>query len=88
MGMESLKLTLSLGVFAAAIVVCRIGMDWAVLGGLGFGLIGFIGWFMAPGQTSLGERLGNGYIGAFLGLCIGFAVGGAAEFIWARLSAA
>ena len=84
-GMEALKLTLSLGVFGAAICLCLMRLDFAGIGGLACGLVGFVGWFMTRGQASLGERLGNGYIGAFMGLCLGYAVGGAAEFIWTRL---
>src|SRR5262249_12596197 len=84
-GMDNLKLSLSLCVFGAMIVLCVLRMDWAGVGGLGCGALGFVGWFAARGQTTLGERFGNGYIGAFFGLCLGFAMGGVAELIWRQL---
>ena len=83
--MEALKLTLSLGVFGAIVLLCLMRLDFAGVGGLACGLVGFVGWFLTRGQASFGERLGNGYIGAFFGLCLGFALGGAAELILRRL---
>ena len=81
-GMETIKLVLSLCVFAAMIALCLVRRDWAGFGGLGCGVIGFVGWFFTRGQASFGERLGNGYIGAFFGICLGFAIGGVAELFW------
>lgn len=86
-GMEAIKLFLSLCVFGAMVLLCLLRLDWAGVTGLAFGLIGFVSWAYTGAPTSMGERLGNGYVGAFIGLCLGFALGGAAQFIWAQLHA-
>ena len=86
--MEAVKLFLSLCVLGAMVVACLLRFDIAGLSGLAGGVLGFLGWFLAAGQSSWGERLGNGYVGAFVGLCLGFAVGGVAQVVWQRLGTA
>ena len=83
--MDTFKLTLSLCIFGAMIALCVLRFDWAGMSGLACGAIGFVGWFFTRGQTTLGERLGNGYIGAFFGICLGFALGGVAQLVWRQL---
>lgn len=85
--MDTFKLSLSLCIFGAMIALCILRFDWAGMAGLACGAIGFIGWFFTPGSTTWGERLGNGYIGAFFGICLGFAIGGIAQIIAHQLQA-
>ena len=82
--MATLKLTLSLCVFGAIIVLCLVRLDVAGICALSAGAFGFIGGYLTPGQTTVGERIGNAYIGAFLGLCLGFAVGGVGQLMWQK----
>ena len=83
--MAGLKLILSLCVFAAMIVVCVMRWDWAGITGLAAGALAFVGWSLTGGHASMGERIGNGYIGAFMGLVLGFLAGGVAQLVWERL---
>ena len=85
--MEALKLLLSLCILGAMIVLCVLRLDMAGYGGLAGGALGFIGWFLTGGHSSMGERLGNGYIGAFVGTCLGFLCGGAVMILLQKLAA-
>lgn len=84
--MEALKLFLSLCVFGAMIALCLLRFDWAGMTALAAGALGFIGWTLTGGGVSWGERLGNGYVGAFMGLVLGYLAGGVAQILWERLA--
>jgi hypothetical protein len=85
--MATLKLTLSLCIFGAIIVLCLVRLDLAGVSALSAGALGFVGGYLTPGQSTVGERIGNAYIGAFVGLCLGFALGGLGQLIWQKFGA-
>lgn len=76
--MDALKLLLSLGVYAAMIVLCILRPDVAGMAALGGGALGFA-WRYIFTSGSAGERLGNAYGGSLMGLCLGYAIGGIAQ---------
>ncbi|MGE3143686.1 MAG: hypothetical protein AB7L65_10225 [Hyphomonadaceae bacterium] len=88
--LDTLRIGLSLAVYAGMIALCVLLADYGGLGGLIAGLIGF-GWrFLEPGQQSLGERFGNGYAGSLMGLPLGLIAGAAIYYgaaHWADLRA-
>lgn len=73
---DALKWLLSLIIYAGMIAICVLWRDSGGLIGLAAGGLGFALRYLEPGQTSVGERLGNGYIGSLIGLVLGF-IGGA-----------
>ena len=83
--MEGLKLFLSVCVFAAMIALCLLRFDWAGMTALVAGALGFLGWSLTGGNISWGERIGNGYVGAFMGVVLGYLAGGLAQILWQRL---
>ena len=73
--MIGLRLLLATAVFAGMITLCVLGWSY---GGAG-GLIGAgIGFLLRLGGRGLdwGERIGNGYVGALMGMPVGLLVGG------------
>lgn len=77
-----LKWALSLAMFAAMLGLCLYRLDAAGIAGLAGAGLGF-GWgYIAPGQSTTGERLGNGYFSALMGLCVGFALGAVGHLAW------
>ncbi len=77
--MDALKLLLSLGVYAAMILICILRPDYAGMGALIGGALGFVVRYLTGGN-SVAERLGNAYGGSLMGLCLGYAIGGIAQF--------
>jgi hypothetical protein len=66
---------LAFAVFAGMITLCVLGWSY---GGMG-GLIGAgVGFLVRLGGRGLdwGERLGNGYVGALMGMPVGLLIGG------------
>lgn len=74
--MDGLRLILGIAAFVGMVVLCILGWSYGGAGGLiGAGL----GFFLRIWGRGLdwGERLGNGYVGALMGLPVGFLIGGA-----------
>ena len=73
--MNGLRLLLALAAFAGMIALCVLGWNYGGMGGLiGAGL----GFLLRLGGRGLdwGERLGNGYVGALMGMPVGLLIGG------------
>lgn len=73
--MNGLRLLLALAAFAGMIVLCVLGWNYGGMGGLIGGALGFV---IRLGGRGLdwGERLGNGYVGALMGMPVGLLIGG------------
>ncbi|GEM_PF-3086544 len=73
--MNGLRLLLALAAFAGMIVLCVLGWNYGGMGGLIGGGVGFL---IRLGGRGLdwGERLGNGYVGALMGMPVGLLIGG------------
>jgi len=70
-----LRALLTFGVFAGMIALCVVGWNYGGVGGLIGGALGFL--LRLPGRgLDWGERLGNAYVGALMGMPIGFLIGG------------
>ncbi|MEZ6024502.1 MAG: hypothetical protein R3C16_14040 [Hyphomonadaceae bacterium] len=74
--MTGLRLILGLAVFGGMIVLCVLGWSYGGVGGLIGGALGFFLRIWGRG-LDWGERLGNGYVGALMGLPVGFFIAGA-----------
>ena len=85
--MTGLRLVFGIAVFAGMIVLCIVGWSYGGAGGL---IGGALGIFLRMWGRGLdwGERLGNGYIGALMGLPLGFLIGGVYALGWPVLQAA
>jgi hypothetical protein len=70
-----MRLILTIAAFAGMIALCVLGWNYGGMGGLIGGGIGFL---VRLGGRGLdwGERLGNGYVGALMGMPVGLLVGG------------
>lgn len=73
--MNGLRLLLALAAFAGMIVLCVLGWNYGGMGGLIGGGVGFL---IRLGGRGLdwGERFGNGYVGALMGMPVGLLIGG------------
>lgn len=71
-----MRLLLSVGAFAGMVVLCVLGWSYGGWGGLIGGGLGFL---LRLGGRGLdwGERIGNGYVGALMGMPVGLLLGGA-----------
>ena len=71
-----MRLILSTVAFAGMVALCVLGWDYGGVGGLIGAGIGFV---LRLGGRGLdwGERLGNAYVGALMGMPVGLLVGGA-----------
>jgi hypothetical protein len=71
-----MRLILTVAAFAGMIALCVLGWNYGGMGGLIGGVIGFL---LRLGGRGLdwGERLGNGYVGALMGMPVGLMIGGA-----------
>jgi hypothetical protein len=71
-----MRLILTIAAFAGMIALCVIGWNYGGAGGLIGGALGFL---LRIGGRGLdwGERLGNAYVGALMGMPVGLLVGGA-----------
>lgn len=73
--MIGLRAILTIGIFAGMIALCVVGWNYGGVGGLIGGALGFL--VRLPGRgLDWGERLGNAYVGALMGMPIGFLIGG------------
>lgn len=73
--MDGLRLLLSTAAFLGMIALCVLGWDYGGAGGLIGGVLGFV---LRLGGRGLdwGERIGNGYVGALMGMPVGLLAGG------------
>ena len=71
----SLRFLLSLGVFGGMIALCVVGWGIGGMGGAIGGMLGALLGFARRGYDA-GERLGNVYTGALVGMPIGLLAGG------------
>lgn len=74
--MNGLRLILTTAAFAGMVALCVVGWNYGGAGGLIGGAVGFL--FRLGGRgLDWGERIGNGYVGALMGMPVGLLVGGA-----------
>ena len=85
--MDVVRLILSVAAFAGMIVLCVLGWSYGGAGGLIGGALGFL-LRITGRRLDLGERLGNGYVGALMGMPIGLLIGGVYTLGWPYLQAA
>lgn len=73
--MQGLRLLLVTAAFAGMIALCVLGWSYGGMGGLIGGALGFL---LRLGGRGLdwGERIGNGYVGALMGMPVGLLIGG------------
>jgi hypothetical protein len=85
--LDGLRLLLTAAAFVGMVALCIIGLSYGGAGGLIGGAFGFL---LRLGGRGLdwGERLGNGYVGALLGLPLGLLCGGLYVFAWPAVEAA
>jgi len=85
--LSGVRLVLIAGAFVGMIALSVIGFHYGGLGGLIGGALGFL---LRIGGRGIdwGERLGNAFIGALMGLPIGLLIGGVAYLIGPSLIAA
>ncbi len=70
-----LRVLLTIAAFVGMIALCVVGWNYGGMGGLIGGALGFL--IRLPGRgLDWGERLGNGYVGALMGLPVGLMIGG------------
>ncbi len=70
-----LRYVLTIGAFVGMIALCVVGWEYGGVGGLIGGALGFL--IRLPGRgLDWGERLGNAYVGALMGLPVGLLIGG------------
>ncbi len=73
--MNGLRLLLTIAAFAGMVVLCVFGWNYGGMGGLIGGALGFL--FRLGGRgLDWGERIGNGYVGALMGMPVGLLIGG------------
>jgi hypothetical protein len=84
MGLRSI---FSAAVFVGMVALCVLGWTYGGAGGLIGGALGFL---LRIGGRGLdwGERLGNGYVGALMGLPVGLLLGGVYALGWPYVQAA
>ncbi|MGD9968260.1 MAG: hypothetical protein AB7T59_17200 [Hyphomonadaceae bacterium] len=73
--MSGFRLLLAVAVFAGMIVLSVLGWEYGGMGGLIGGAIGFVLRLWGRG-LDWGERIGNGYVGALMGMPVGLLIGG------------
>jgi hypothetical protein len=73
---DGLRLLLTSAAFVGMIALCVVGWNYGGAGGLIGGAIGFLLRIGGRG-FDWGERLGNGYVGALMGMPVGLLLGGA-----------
>lgn len=82
-----MRLLLTIATFAGMIALCALAWNIGGIGGLIGGALGFLAGLFGRGMD-WGERLGNGYVGALMGMPVGLLVGGAVILGWPALLAA
>lgn len=73
--MGGLRLLLIIGAFAGMLLLSVIGFYYGGAGGLIGAGVGFVLRLWGPG-LDMGERLGNAFIGALMGMPLGLLAGG------------
>jgi hypothetical protein len=73
--LNGLRLLLAVAAFAGMIALCVLGWNWGGMGGLIGGGAGFLIRLWGRG-LDWGERLGNAYVGALMGMPVGLLIGG------------
>lgn len=86
--MFGLRVILAAVVFVGMLVLCIVGFNYGGEGGLIGGALGFVLRLAVGRGLDWGERLGNGYVGALLGLPLGLLCGGLYVFAWPAVQAA
>ncbi len=71
-----LRLVLTVAAFAGMVALCIFAIPYGGLGGLIGGGLGIFLRIWGRG-LDLGERLGNAYVGALMGMPVGLLIGGA-----------
>ena len=74
--MFGLRVILAAVVFVGMLVLCIVGFNYGGAGGLIGGAIGFVLRLVGGRGLDWGERLGNGYVGALMGMPVGLMAGG------------
>lgn len=85
-GLSGLRLILIAGAFIGMIALGVLGFHYGGVGGLIGGALGFLLRLSGRG-LDWGERLGNAFIGALMGLPIGLLIGGVVYLIGPHLTA-
>jgi hypothetical protein len=86
-GGEGLKWMLNFAAFAGMVALCVVLFDVGGAGGLIGGAIGFVLRLGGRG-LDLGERLGNAYAGALMGLPLGLLGGALYHYVWPQIASA
>ncbi|HVY83935.1 MAG TPA: hypothetical protein VG943_02290 [Caulobacterales bacterium] len=84
--MDAVRWVLSLAIYLAMVALCIFRFDLAGVGGLAGSALGFVLRVWTPGQDSVSERLGNGYVGLLLGICVGFVAGAVIQYFWPQFA--
>jgi hypothetical protein len=79
---SGLRLILAAVAFIGMLGLCVIGFNYGGEGGLIGAALGFALRLLGGRGLDWGERLGNGYVGALLGLPLGLICGGLYVFAW------
>jgi len=74
--LNGLRLLLATAAFAGMIALCVLGWNYGGMGGLVGGGIGFVLRLLGGRGLDWGERIGNGYVGALMGMPVGLLIGG------------
>jgi hypothetical protein len=74
--LNGLRLLLATAAFAGMVALCVLGWNYGGMGGLIGGGIGFLLRLLGGRGLDWGERIGNGYVGALMGLPVGLLLGG------------
>ncbi|MFT3729100.1 MAG: hypothetical protein QM759_14860 [Terricaulis sp.] len=86
--MSGLRLIFAAVAFAGMVALCIIGFNYGGEGGLIGAGLGFVLRLLGGRGLDWGERLGNGYVGALLGMPLGMICGGLYVFAWPAVEAA
>lgn len=86
-GGEGLKWLLNFAAFAGMVALCILLFGVGGAGGLIGGALGFLLRLGGRG-LDLGERLGNAYAGALMGLPLGLLGGALYHYVWPQIAAA
>lgn len=73
--MDGLRLLLTVAAFAGMVALCIVGWEYGGAGGVIGGALGFFLRLWGRG-LDWGERLGNAYVGALMGMPVGLLLGG------------
>ena len=86
MRLDVFRWAFSAAIYLAIVALCIFRFDIAGIAGLAGSALGFVWRVWTPGQETVYERLGNGYVGLLIGICLGFAVGAVAQYLWPHIA--